>query len=207
MQRNRLNQKAVARNLVFRQYKAITQRQTTNFTSERKKEFNMTAEFIFQFKKMLNNLDECLKKASAFADHRKFDSNLFTQSRLAPDMFPLVKQVQSACDVAKFCAAYLSEKTPPKHEDNEITMKELHERIAKVTAYLETFHTGDFENFKNVKVKPGWAKGKWISGDAYLFQIAIPNFYFHVTTAYAILRHAGVDVGKMDFLGQINLQD
>jgi hypothetical protein len=162
---------------------------------------------IFQFKKMLTNLDQCLKKAEAFADAKKFDVNVLTSYRLAPDMFPLTKQIQSTCDAAKFCAAYLSGQTAPKHEDNETTFKELHERIQKAVTYLDGFKDQDFANAGSVKVKPGWAKGQWIPADEYLYEVAIPNFYFHLTTAYAILRHAGVDVGKMDYLGKVNMKD
>jgi hypothetical protein len=165
-----------------------------------------TAETILEFKNILKNLDACMKKASAYADHKKFDVNILAGMRLAPDMFPFNKQIQSCCDSAKFCAAYLSGQTAPKHEDNETTWTQLHERIAKVVSYLEGFKASDFEKAAAMQVKPGWAQGKWIGGSEYLQQIAIPNFYFHVMTAYAIMRHNGVDIGKMDYLGQINLQ-
>jgi hypothetical protein len=166
----------------------------------------MVFETITQFKKMLLNLDGCMNKAAAYADHKKFDISVLAQSRLAPDMFPFIEQVQSVCDVAKFCAAYLSEQKPPKHEDNETTWPELHARIKKAVTYLETMKPKDFEKAATVKVSPGWAEGKWLMGMEYLDQLAIPNFYFHYTTAYAILRNAGVDVGKTDYLGHLNLQ-
>lgn len=162
---------------------------------------------IFQFKKMLNNLDQCLVKGAAHADQKKFDVNVLATSRLAPDMFALNRQVQSACDAAKFAAAYLSAQTPPKHEDTETTWPELRERIRKVVTYLETFKHEDFEASANRQIKPQWAKGKWLTGDEYLQEVSIPNFYFHVMAAYAILRHNGVDVGKMDYLGSMNLRD
>jgi uncharacterized protein len=166
-----------------------------------------TSSFVFQFKKMLLNLDQCLLKAAAFSDGKKIDVNLLVNYRLAPDMYPLVKQVQSACDAAKFCAAYLSEQTAPKHEDNEVTWVEMRERIQKVVTYLDGFKVEDFAKVESVKVKPGWAKGKWMPADEYLSDVAIPNFYFHLTTAYGILRHAGVDIGKMDYLGSVDLKD
>jgi len=162
---------------------------------------------IFQFKKMLINLEQCMAKAAAFSDSKKFDVNILAQSRLAPDMFPFTKQIQSACDAAKFCAAYLAGQTAPKHEDNETTWNELRERISKVVTYLDGFSAKDFEKAESVKVKPGWAKGRWMPAEDYLFQVAHPNFYFHVTTAYAILRHSGADVGKMDYLGNVDLKD
>ncbi len=167
----------------------------------------MNSAAIFQFKTMLQNMDGWLTKAAAYSDHKKFDTSVLVNYRLAPDMFSFAKQIQSACDAAKFCAAYLSGQTPPKHEDNEKTWAELHERIQKVVKYLDGFKPSDFEKMATVKVKPGWAKGQWIAGEEYLNTIAIPNFYFHVMAAYAILRHAGVDVGKQDFLGKISLQD
>jgi hypothetical protein len=167
----------------------------------------MNAPAIAQFGKMLKNLDQCMTKASAFADAKKFDVNLLANYRLAPDMFPFAKQIQSTCDAAKFCAAYLSGQTAPKHEDNEVTWTELHERVRKVVAYLEGFKDSDFANAGAVKVTPAWAKGKWLLADDYLNQVAIPNFYFHLMAAYAILRHAGVDVGKMDYLGSVNMRD
>ena len=92
-------------------------------------------------------------------------------------MYPFTKQVQSVCDSAKFCAAYLSGQTAPKHEDTETTSKQLHERIGKVVQYLEGFKTSDFAKIEKIQVKPGWAGGKWISGDEYLNYIVIPNFY------------------------------
>jgi hypothetical protein len=167
----------------------------------------MSALSILQFKKTLENLDNCMAKAEAYASTKKFDVNVLTHYRLAPDMFALVKQVQSCCDAAKFAAAYLSQQTPPKHEDTEATFADLRTRIQKVIAYLNEFKAADFAGYEKVKVSPGWAKGKWLTGEEYLEEVAIPNFYFHVMTTYAILRHAGVDVGKMDYLGTVNMKD
>lgn len=168
---------------------------------------NNTAEAISQFKKMLENLERCMNKATEHADRKKFDVNTLVTARLAPDMFPFAKQIQAACDAAKFCAAYLSGQTAPSHEDNEATWAELHERIRKVVAYLDGFGESDFEKSAAVQVKPRWAKGQWLLGAEYLNQVAIPNFYFHLMVAYAILRHNGVDVGKMDYLGEVKLRD
>lgn len=167
----------------------------------------MSAQAIIQFRKMLENLDNCLAKAESHATAKKFDVNVLASYRLAPDMFPLVKQIQSCCDTAKFAAAYLSQQTPPKHEDNETTFADLRARIAKVVGYLSSFQAGDFAGYASVKVSPNWAQGKWLTGDEYLEEVAIPNFYFHVMASYAILRHAGVDVGKMDYLGTVNMKD
>ncbi len=167
----------------------------------------MSTQAIIQFRKMLENIDNCMAKAESHAAAKKFDVNVLANYRLAPDMFPLVKQIQSCCDTAKFAAAYLSKQTPPKHEDNEITVADLRERIQKVVSYLSGFKADDFAGYATVKVSPGWAQGKWLTGEEYLEEVAIPNFYFHVMATYAILRHAGVDVGKMDYMGAVNLKD
>lgn len=167
----------------------------------------MHAHPIFQFKKMLQNLEGLLAKASAHADAKKFDVNVLTTYRLAPDMFTFTKQIQSACDAAKFAAAYLTEQTAPKHEDTETTWNELVARVQKVIAYLDGFKDSDFANIQSVKVKPNWAKGKWLPAEEYLQEVSVPNFYFHLMAAYAILRHAGVDVGKMDYLGKVDMRD
>lgn len=97
--------------------------------------------------------------------------------------------------------------TAPAHEDNETTWKELLERLKKVITYLDGFKEGDFANMQTIQVKPGWAKGKSLPAEEYLHEVAIPNFYFHATAVYAILRHAGVDLNKMDYLGKINMSE
>jgi hypothetical protein len=158
---------------------------------------------VVQMKSMLQNLDRWLTKASEHAKAKGFDPNVLVQSRLAPDQYTLARQVQSACDAAKFAAARLTGKDAPAHPDTETTIDELHARIAKVIEYLGTFTEKDFENAATRKVPlpfiPGGTKG--MLGANYLLQMAAPNFYFHVTTAYAILRHNGVDLGKRDYIG------
>lgn len=166
-----------------------------------------TYAFVVQSAKMLKGLDLWLTKASDFAKSKKVEPDTLVDSRLVFDQFPLVKQVQSACDSAKFTAAYLSGQQAPSNPDNERTIAELHDRVAKVVAYLETFKAEDFAGAEDRKVSPKWLQGKWIRGEDYLVQTGIPNFYFHVTTAYAILRSNGVDLGKMDFLGAIPIQE
>lgn len=161
---------------------------------------------IAEFKKMLLNLDGCMAKAAAYADHKKFDVNQLVEARLAPDMYPLARQIQSTCDAAKFCASHLSGKIAPKHEDNEKTWSELRERIKKAVTYLDGFKADDFKLAATMKVSPNWAKGQWVIGEEFFTDISVPNFYFHLTMAYAILRHSGVDIGKSDYLGTINLQ-
>jgi hypothetical protein len=161
---------------------------------------------VFQMKKMLENLESWMTKAAAHADKKKFEVDNYCTLRLAPDMFTFVEQIQSACDAAKFTAAYLSGQTPPKHPDEETTWKECKERVTKVLKYLNGFKEKDFSGWEGKKVSPGWAEGKWLHAEEYLNDLAIPNFYFHVNMAYAILRHAGVDIGKEDYLGEIKLK-
>ncbi len=158
---------------------------------------------VTQFHKMLLNLSHLLDKATQHAELKKFDSGIFVQSRLAPDQFPFVRQVQIACDTAKFCAARLTGKDAPGHQDTETTLAELKTRIAETAAFLKSFSEADYKGAAERKVtQPRW-EGKYLFGSEYALQHAIPNFYFHVATAYAILRHNGVDVGKKDYLGEM----
>jgi uncharacterized protein len=163
--------------------------------------------FVAQSAKMLKNLDHWLVKANEHAKNKKVEPDKLVDARLVFDQYPLVRQVQSACDTAKFAAAYLSGKQAPSHPDEERTMEEVHARIGKVLAYLETFKPEDFAGAEERKVAPAWLHGKWLRGDDYLVQASMPNFYFHVTTAYGILRSNGVDLGKMDFMGAMPVRD
>ena len=127
--------------------------------------------------------------------------------RLAPDMKDFIYQVQSACDYVKAGAAWLSGQTPPKHEDDEQTIDELRARIRKTVAFAESVNEARYAGASERRVKLSWAPGKIIGGEDYLLQMTIPNTFFHIAMAYAILRHHGVAVGKMDFLSPINLVD
>jgi hypothetical protein len=162
---------------------------------------------IPQYAKMLGNLERCLDKAGEHAAAKKFEADTLVQARLAPDMYPLARQVQAACDTAKFSAAYLSGKEAPAHPDTEKTIAELKARIASCRAFLETIKESDVAGGEERKVAPKFLQGKWLRGEHHLVQMALPNFYFHVTTAYDILRHNGVDIGKRDFIGSLPLRD
>jgi hypothetical protein len=162
---------------------------------------------ISQCTQTLKNLETCLDKAEQHAAAKKFDVGVLVTSRLAPDMKDFIYQVQSACDYVKAGAAWLSGQTPPTHEDNEQTIDELRARIRKTVAFAESVKEAQYAGASERKVKLSWAPGKIIGGEDYLLQMTIPNTLFHITMAYAILRHNGVDVGKMDFLGPINLVD
>jgi hypothetical protein len=160
-----------------------------------------TFETISQFGRMLANLDQWLQKATAHAQEKGFAVDVLAQARLAPDQYSLVQQVQSACDQAKFAAAYLSGQKAPSHPDTEQTVAQLQARIQTCLGYLETFKEHHFQGAAERMVAPAWMQGHSVRGNVYLTRIAVPNFYFHVTTAYAILRHNGVALGKADFVG------
>ena len=154
-----------------------------------------------QLAKTLEGLDHCIEKAVAFAETKKFAPEVLLTLRLAPDMYNLTRQIQAACDAAKFAAARASGKEAPKHPDGDATIPELRQRIAAVVAYLKGFEEKDFAGAETRKVPLGFMPGKGLLADHYLTQMAVPNFYFHVVTAYDILRHNGVEIGKRDFLG------
>ncbi len=162
--------------------------------------YEMTAP---QFAKTLRNLLVILEKGAQFAETKKFDTSVFLQARLAPDQLDFTKQIQIATDTAKLGVSRITGKEAPKHADDEKTLPELRARIESVIAYLETFKAQDFVGAAERRVTtPRW-EGKTLSGSEFVIHHAIPNFYFHVTTAYAILRNNGVDIGKKDFLGPI----
>jgi hypothetical protein len=162
---------------------------------------------VSQCTQNLRNLLTCLDKAEQHAAAKKFDTGVFMTSRLAPDMQPFTYQVQSACYYVKAAAAWLSGQTPPKHEDDEKTFDDLRTRISKTIAFVESVPEAEYAGAGERRVRLSWAPGKFIGGRDYLLQMTIPNTYFHITAAYAILRHNGVDIGKQDFLRPINFVD
>ena len=161
---------------------------------------------VLQLKKMIHNLDQWLAKAAESATNRKFDPNILLGARLAPDQYPLVRQVQAACDGAKLAAARLSGKEAPKHEDNETTLDALRARTALVIEFLNTFNESDFDGVDTRLVSLPFAPGMVIDAHDVLVEMAQPNTYFHLCMAYAILRHNGVDLGKRDYIGSMALR-
>ncbi|WP_408099239.1 DUF1993 family protein [Peredibacter sp. HCB2-198] len=162
--------------------------------------FDMT---VPQFIKMLHNLDLILDKGAQLATEKKFEVEVLLNSRLTPNQFNLIKQVQIACDTAKLCAARLSGKEAPVHNDSEKTLPELKNRIAETIAFLKTVSAADFKDAETKHIsQPRW-EGKYLTGVEYVIHHAVPNIYFHVTTAYSILRHNGVEIGKKDYLGEL----
>jgi hypothetical protein len=164
--------------------------------------FTMSQACLPVFTIGLNALSGVLDKAAGFAAARKFDPAVLLAWRLAPDMFALARQVQVACDHAKNGAARLAGAEPPKFEDNEVSLDQLKERVAKTVAYLKTVDGKaiDAAADREIVFPLGPAKGH-MKGADYLNHFVLPNFYFHLTAAYAVARHCGVDVGKRDFLG------
>lgn len=167
----------------------------------------MIFEMLGQMKRSLRQLDKCIEMANAYAQKKPFDPNVFMTQRLAPDQFAFARQVQTACDTPKLAAARLSGKEAPSNPDTEKTLDELRARIATTLAYLDGFTAKDFEGAESRTVtQPRW-EGKVMKGSDYFLEHAVPNFFFHLVTAYAILRHNGVDVGKRDYLGALSLRE
>ena len=156
----------------------------------------------------LKALSGILDKAEAHAEAKTIDPTVLLNARLFPDMFAFTRQVQSACDQAKNGCARLASIDPPKYEDNEKTIVELKARIAKTIAFVKTLDAKkiDASADREITFPLGPTKKGHMKGADYLNHFVLPNFYFHCTAAYAILRHAGVEVGKRDFLGQIPIK-
>jgi hypothetical protein len=156
----------------------------------------------------LNALSGVLDKAESFASSKKFDSAILLNTRLAPDMFALTRQVQVATDLAKNGAARLAGVEPPRYEDNEKTIGELKARLAKTVAFIKSLDAKQIDGAADrvITFPLGPTNKGEMKGDDYLNHFVLPNVYFHLTAAYAILRHCGVEVGKQDFLGAIPLK-
>jgi hypothetical protein len=155
------------------------------------------------FIRMLGNLSAILHKAEAYAAERKIEPGVLLNARLAPDMYPLVRQVQIASDSVKGCAARLAGIDIPSYADSESSFAELQARIAKTQAFLGSVTAAQLDGSEGKSITlsfPGMELK--FTGQEYLLHFVLPNFYFHLTTAYAILRHNGLDIGKMDFLGR-----
>ena len=156
------------------------------------------------FKQMLSALDAVLGKAEAHCAAKGIDPNALLQARLFPDMFPLVKQVQIAGDFARGACARLAGVDIPKFEDTEKTFAELHALIGKTLAFVEGLTKAQIDGSeeREIVLRPGTPKEKKFTGQSYLLTYSLPQFFFHVTAAYAILRHNGVEIGKRDYMGQ-----
>lgn len=156
------------------------------------------------FTRMLGNLNQWLDKAEAHAQAKKFDPAVYLAARLAPDMLPFTKQIQIGCDAAKFGVARLAGIEPPKFEDNETSFAELRERIRKTLEFVRSVPADAIDGTEAKEVILPRRDGPvTLKGEFYLKHYVLPNFYFHVTTAYALLRHNGVELGKSDYLGAL----
>lgn len=154
------------------------------------------------FLRMLTNLNAVLDKAMAHLAARKIEPAALLNARLYPDMYPLVRQIQLACDFAKNTSARLAGVELPKFDDTETSFEELKDRIAKTAEFLKTLKPGQIDGTEEKAITyPIAGQPTTFKGQQYLFNSGLANFYFHVTTAYAILRHNGVELGKRDFLG------
>ncbi|WP_085718719.1 DUF1993 family protein [Pseudomonas sp. B28(2017)] len=155
------------------------------------------------FQQMLNALSDVLKKAEAHAIEKNIDPNAFLQARLFPDMFPLVRQVQIAVDFSKGVTGRLAEVELPKYDDSETTFAELQALIAKALTFIGSIKPEQINGKEGIEIvtRPGTPKEKRFTGQAYLLTYGLPQFFFHVTTTYALLRHNGVEVGKRDYMG------
>jgi hypothetical protein len=163
--------------------------------------------FVLEAKKMLLNVDAWLEKAAKYAEEKKFDKEVLLQARLAPDAYSLLKQIQTIADGAKLMAARLSGKDAPVHTDDEKTYDEARARLKKSIAFIDTLTEKDFEGAEARTIVLAFmpTEKKGIKGNDYLAEFSAPNFFFHVVTAYQILRHNGVPLGKMDYIGSMNM--
>lgn len=164
---------------------------------------SMYAASVPVFKQMLGGLSAVLRKAEAHAAERKIEPNALLQARLYPDMFPLLRQVQVAADFAKSVSARLAGVEVPKMDDSELTFADLQARIAKTLAFIGGLAAADIDvaSDRQIVTQAGTPKEKIFTGQSYLLNYGLPHFFFHTTTAYDILRHNGVEVGKKDYVG------
>jgi uncharacterized protein len=161
-----------------------------------------------QLGKTLRNLDSWIVRAGAHAESTHTPVDQLITARLAPDQFTFVRQVQVASDNAKMMAGRLAGKAWPPHPDIETTLGQLRGRLESVIGFLDGFSREDFDEVTKRKIALPWMKpGTWLSAEDYLVQFALPNFYFHVVTAYAILRHKGVQLGKNDYIGGLPITE
>jgi hypothetical protein len=170
--------------------------------------FSMSQALLPALELTLTALSGVLDKAAAHAAAKKFDPSVLLNTRLAPDMFSLTRQVQVATDLAKNGGARLAGMEPPRYEDNETTIEQLKARLAKTVAFLKTLDPKKIDQSvdREINFPLGPLNKGQMKGDDYLNHFVLPNVYFHCTAAYAILRHCGVEIGKQDFLGAIPMK-
>jgi uncharacterized protein len=166
--------------------------------------YNITAPLSI---KALSNMSTIIDKTLLYAEERIFDVSYLLHFRLFPDQFPFIGQIQIASDNAKGAAARLAGIEPPKMEDNETKVEDLKIRIDKPIDFLKTLTTEQINGSADKKISIWFIPGKYLTGLEYITEMVLPNFYFHITTAYSILRHNGVSIGKMHYLGRLSLKE
>ncbi len=159
------------------------------------------------FTKALHSVDRLLTKAEAYVQEKGLPESDILEARLAPDMFPFIKQVRMVSDNAKGASSRMAGVVPPSFEDTEVTFADLHARVAKTLEFLKTLSPEQFEGAGDRKVELAYFKDKHFIGHDYLMHYGLPNFYFHFTTVYAILRMKGLTIGKTDYIGMLPLKD
>jgi len=163
-------------------------------------------EIIPPTQKYLNNLDAWLDAGVAHAKAKNFDFAVLLHTRMTPDQYPLIRQISAGCDQAKAVAARVAGQEPPKHPDTEQTLEEIRARIAKTRDYLGTLSAKDFEGAETRLVPLAFAPGAFLLATDFVRQLAMPNFYFHMTLAYQILRANGVVLGKANYIGHLDIR-
>ncbi len=165
--------------------------------------FSLHAASVPVFVQMLGSLDAMLVKSSEHAENAKVDPNAYLQARLFPDMFPLIRQVQIACDFARGVSARLAGVDVPSHPDTQSTFAELRELVTTSVSFIGSLDVEKFDVAadRDIVLRPGTPKERTFKGDAYLLHYGLPQFFFHVSTVYALLRHNGIAIGKRDFMG------
>lgn len=167
---------------------------------------HLYTELLVPMRKSLSNLEAWLDKAEAHAQEVGYPPEELLRERLFPNQFALVRQVQAACDTFKLISQRLTDKTAPKHADDEATIGELRERLKSTLAYFDGLSEADFEGSEDKLLPVPFAKEMGARGGDFLRQFSLPNFYFHLTHVYAILRHNGVPIGKHAFIGDMSLE-
>lgn len=163
-------------------------------------------ETVPPMQKYLNNLDAWLDAGVAHAEAKKFDFAVLLNTRMTPDQYPLIRQIQAACDQAKAAGARVAGQEPPKHPDTETTLPEIRARIQKTRDYLASLKKEDFEGAETRLIPLAFAPGTFLLGTEFVRGLALPNFYFHATLAYQILRANGVNLGKTQFIGSLDVR-
>ncbi len=162
---------------------------------------------VEQPKKMLSNLAKWLEAGRAFAEERKYEPDKLLSYKLTADQYTLVQQIQAACDTAKLTAARLTAKDAPSYPDEEATVQEILDRIRATIAFLDTLTAADFDGAEDRLIPLRFAPGKGARGAEYFQSFGQPNFYFHTTMAYALLRQAGAQIGKRAYIGSLRMED